>query len=194
MDMNNAWTIAYRKPTANRFQRVTNWTGSWHEAVEMAGLIAEAHPELQVYYVTTAAHEAWEKTQVLGEQWNVDHGNILVDSGKRVRMVDTGAIDADELATWSAAATDAAEAKLIEGYIAAMAKGEPAGDAEAAAYRRAVDRANYEAEAQPTPEQEDAAAGYYPSEAEIDAGVARWEATRAAEALAAAAVPDGGRI
>lgn len=76
------WTLAYRKRTANRFQRVTNWSGTWHQAVQLARVFGEAHPELQVWYVPTAASEANGCPE--------DAGNILVDSGRRVRIRETG--------------------------------------------------------------------------------------------------------
>lgn len=81
------WTIAYRKPHANRFQRVTNWTGTWQEAVDMSGKFREANPELQVWYVST--REAEQTGYVPAD----DIGNILTDSGKRVRIIDDGKLD-----------------------------------------------------------------------------------------------------
>lgn len=86
----NTWTIAYRKPRANRFQRVTNWHGTWAQACELAHDFAEANPELQVFYVPTAASEADGTNPE-------DAGNILVDSGKRVRMIDNGELSGDVL-------------------------------------------------------------------------------------------------
>jgi hypothetical protein len=81
------WTIAYRKPRANRFQRVTNWHGTWNDAYAVAREFANAFPELQVYYVPTLASENGE-----------DAGNVLVDSGKRVRIIDNGSLSGDVLA------------------------------------------------------------------------------------------------
>lgn len=81
-DRRSLWTVAFRKRTANRFQRVTNWSGSWDDAVRMAGVVGEAHPELEIFYTTT--REAEESGYVSDE----DQGNILVDSGKRIRVVD----------------------------------------------------------------------------------------------------------
>jgi hypothetical protein len=119
MDANspNAWTIAYRKRTANRFQRVTNWTGTWQEAFDMARVFSALHPDLQVYYVSSRAHEDHERVELprqvasgemgqhLADAYLVDHGNILVDSGKRVRMTETGTLDPELLpkddATWT---------------------------------------------------------------------------------------------
>lgn len=102
--MTNGWTLAYRKRTANRFQRVTDWAGTWQQARDKAREFGERHPELQVYYVTTAAYEKAEAARLAGQvargemaqdladHWLADHGNLLVDSGKRVRMVDNGTI------------------------------------------------------------------------------------------------------
>lgn len=76
------WTIAYRKRTANRFRRVPGIALTWDEARTLAGKVAHVAPDLQVYYVPTAETETGE-----------DAGNILVDSGKRVRMVETGDLE-----------------------------------------------------------------------------------------------------
>lgn len=81
------WTIAYRKPRANRFLRVTNWSGTWREANEMAGKFAALHPELQVWYTSTRAAEDTNYVQA------EDKGTIMVESGRRVRVVDAGVLD-----------------------------------------------------------------------------------------------------
>jgi len=86
------WTIAWRKPHANRYQRATNWTGTWHQAVNMSRAFAERNPELQVWYVPTLDAE---QTGYVCEE---DRGNILGDNGRRVRIVDNGTIDADLVA------------------------------------------------------------------------------------------------
>lgn len=85
--MNATWTIAYRKPRANRFQRVTNWHGTWNDAYAVARAFAEANPDLQVFYVPS-----------LGSENAEDAGTILVDSGKRVRIIDNGALTGEVLA------------------------------------------------------------------------------------------------
>ena len=91
------WTIAYRRRTANRFVRVTNWAGNWHQAYNLASAFGELHPELQVHYVPTAEYDAEEAREIaagtLSAAYAEDHGNVLVDSGKRVRIVDTGQLD-----------------------------------------------------------------------------------------------------
>lgn len=75
------WTLAYRKPKANRFQRVVNWSGTWHQAVQLARVFAEANPDLQVWYVPTVGSDP--------------DGRILVDSGRRVRIRDNGVLSAE---------------------------------------------------------------------------------------------------
>lgn len=84
------WTLAYRKPTANRFQRVTNWSGTWTQALELAQAFSKAHPELQVWYVPTQASEVNGAAE--------DAGNVMVDSGKRIRIRENGALTETELA------------------------------------------------------------------------------------------------
>lgn len=105
--LTTTWTIAYRKPRANRFQRVANWEGTWAQAREVAQAFAVAHPDLQVYYVPSAASDAAE--------WSApeDRGNVLVDSGRRVRIRETGALTEAELAAVPDAA--GAQARWEEG-------------------------------------------------------------------------------
>jgi hypothetical protein len=80
------WTLAYRKPRANRFQRVTNWCGTWAQSLTMSMVFGAAHPDLEVFYtVTRAAEEA-------GYSNDEDKGNILTGTGRRVRIVDAGTI------------------------------------------------------------------------------------------------------
>jgi hypothetical protein len=103
------WTIAYRRRTANRFQRVTNWSGTWAEAREMAGAFGELYPDLQVWYTMTAAHEqaetirlaakvaSGEYDQEFADRYLEDHRNIMVDSGKRIAIRETGNLPAELL-------------------------------------------------------------------------------------------------
>ncbi|MGH3401039.1 MAG: hypothetical protein ACRDRJ_00725 [Streptosporangiaceae bacterium] len=91
-DAPSTWTIAYRKPRANKFHRVTDWAGTWQQATEMAAMLTRAHPELQVYYVPTKATED-------AQPGREDNGNILIDNGRRdiakwsrVRMTETGTV------------------------------------------------------------------------------------------------------
>jgi hypothetical protein len=81
-DTDDRWTIAFRNPRANRFRRVDDVAVCWHRAHEIAGRVARAHPELQVFYTVTAAAEA------AGDVVPEDRGNLLVDSGRRVRVVE----------------------------------------------------------------------------------------------------------
>lgn len=86
-DTRALWTIAYRKPTANRFQRVTDWCGTWDEARDMGDRFAQLHPKLQVYYVPTAESEA------NGYRAAEDIGTVLNEkTGKRIKIVDTGTL------------------------------------------------------------------------------------------------------
>lgn len=88
------WTIAYRKPRANRFQRATDLELTWTQAYYAAGTFAEAHPNLQVFYVTSRAWEIHSAAEIaagrMAPEYAEDHGNVMVDSGKRVRMIDNG--------------------------------------------------------------------------------------------------------
>lgn len=78
------WTLAYRKPRANRFQRAVNWTGTWAQARELAGTFAAAHPDLQVYYVPSVGSDP--------------DARILTDTGRHVRIRDNGVIPGKILA------------------------------------------------------------------------------------------------
>lgn len=85
------WTLAFRKRTANRFQRVTNWSGTWAQARELAFTFSKANPELAVYYVPTLESEVHGAPE--------DAGNVLVEgTGKRIRIRDNGILSAEILA------------------------------------------------------------------------------------------------
>jgi hypothetical protein len=96
------WTLAYRNPRANRFQRVTNWSGTWHQAHELASIFGQANPGLQVWYTTTLATEQRQAAEIaagtLRPDYAEDHGNIMLDSGKRIRVFDNGTLSAEILA------------------------------------------------------------------------------------------------
>ena len=96
--MINTWTIAYRKPRANHFCRVTNWQGTWHQALELSRTFTTANPGLEVWYVPTADAERSDPE---------DQGNILVETGRRVKIRETGTLPAEIIAQ----APDAAAAK-----------------------------------------------------------------------------------
>lgn len=104
---NNGWTIAYRKPRANRFIRPTNFTGTWAQAKALASVFAEANPEMQVYYVPS------REAELAGAVAVEDIANVLVDSGKRVRIVEQGEVGAELIARVPAA--DVAQARWIAG-------------------------------------------------------------------------------
>ncbi|MEU8086326.1 hypothetical protein AB0B57_22290 [Micromonospora sp. NPDC049101] len=96
------WTIAYRKPRANHFKRAANFAGTWHQAREVAAMFMEANPDLQVYYVTTASTEQDEAARIaagtLGAEYADDHGNVMLDNGKRIKVRETGQLSPELLA------------------------------------------------------------------------------------------------
>lgn len=89
-DRRSIWTIAFRKRTANRFQRVTNWSGSWDAAVRMAGVFAKTNGDLEIYFTIT------REAEMSGHGSTEDNGNILTDAGKRIRIVDNAELS-DEI-------------------------------------------------------------------------------------------------
>lgn len=97
----DSWTIAYRKRTANHFKRANNWSGTWAEAVEMARVFGDLHPEYQIWYTTTTEYERWVVAEVNAGTLHADYlddvANIMVDSGKRIRVRETGVIDVESL-------------------------------------------------------------------------------------------------
>lgn len=107
----NTWTVAYRNPRANHFKRVTDWSGTWDEACQMAGRVGAAHPELEVWYTSTKASEdaGWVHPD--------DCGNILVPSkrsryaSRRVQMRETGRLS-DVLTLPTQAAAEAGRSMI----------------------------------------------------------------------------------
>lgn len=86
------WTLAYRKPRANKFHRVTNWCGTWHEAYAMADRFRDVVGEdTEIYYVPSKAAED------SGYSYPEDHANILMYNGRRVRMTETGTLPSELL-------------------------------------------------------------------------------------------------
>jgi hypothetical protein len=83
-DTQTGWTVAWRKRTANRFQRATDVNVTWAQSLLLADRLSAARPELQVYYVPTRAAE------LAGRVVTEDHQNILTETRKRVRVADTG--------------------------------------------------------------------------------------------------------
>lgn len=70
------WTVVTRVKRGRFFRPVANVpTGlGWREAVEVAGAIIRAYPELDVWYVPTQE----------SEQFPEDRDNILMETGRRV--------------------------------------------------------------------------------------------------------------
>ncbi len=98
--MNKIWTIAYRKPTGPWFQRV-DLELTWAQAYHLAGDLMKIRPDLQVYYVTTRAHDDrrvadWAAVGFASgpeRDRAEDAHNILNDKGKRVAVKGTGKLD-----------------------------------------------------------------------------------------------------
>lgn len=82
--MEATWTVAYRKPKANRFLRIDGIALSWDAATELAAEVQEAMPGYQVYYIPTAEYDAHRSSE--------DAFNILVDSGRRVKIKEGGVL------------------------------------------------------------------------------------------------------
>lgn len=81
----NYWTIAYRRSLkSNRFLRVGGLALSWDAATELANDFAEAMPGYQVFYVPNATYDAAHPSE--------DSFNILVDSGRRVKIKEGGVL------------------------------------------------------------------------------------------------------
>ena len=98
------WTVAWRNPRANRFLRA-DLGMTWTQAHDLAGELAAAHPELQVFYTTNALSETDGHTNA------DDAGNIMVDSGRRIRIVDTTADRYPAALTAKLAAAETAAAR-----------------------------------------------------------------------------------
>lgn len=96
------WTIAYRNPRANHFRRVTNWSGTWHQSVEMAKIFLAANPGIQVWTVPAEECERDQAARIArGELqdhgYSEDWGNILLANGRRVKMRETGSLPVEIL-------------------------------------------------------------------------------------------------
>lgn len=78
------WTVAYRKSKhANHFKRLPLQM-TWQEAVDLSVVILHLYPELSsVWYVPTRQAELTDSV------CKEDKGNVLAESGKRIRMIDT---------------------------------------------------------------------------------------------------------
>jgi hypothetical protein len=80
------WTLAYRKPTGPVFHRVTDWCGTWQQAHDLTGEFMQSHPGLEVWYTVT------REAELDGYSSPEDIGNIMVSSGRRIRIADNGTI------------------------------------------------------------------------------------------------------
>jgi len=76
------WTIAFRNPRANRFIRVAELDLTWHQAVALADVYGHLHPGQQIYYLGNA------KAETGGFVCEEDRGNILAETGRRVKVTD----------------------------------------------------------------------------------------------------------
>lgn len=75
------WTIAVRKPCANRFLRFDHAV-SWDQATELARHYMAANPGMECYYTVN------RQAELDGYSNDDDAGNILTHTGRRVRVVD----------------------------------------------------------------------------------------------------------
>lgn len=97
-----AWTLAWRNSKyGNRLVRATNWSGTWTQAmylgaVQLEALRSHGHPRAQVFYVVTRASEDRERREIAAGRLPAhraeDLGNVLMDSGRRVAMHDSGSL------------------------------------------------------------------------------------------------------
>jgi hypothetical protein len=86
---NPFWTIAYRTGTDPYFHRVNDWNGTWEQAYAKSGEFAHSHPDYSIYYIPT------RDAEMAGYGDKEDIGNILLDNGQRVHIVDDGSINAE---------------------------------------------------------------------------------------------------
>lgn len=76
----NVWTYGYRRPTANRIFRVLDWSGSWQDAKAEGTTLAERHPALRFYLLTTKEYDDTHPSE--------DSHNFLECNGRRIRIAD----------------------------------------------------------------------------------------------------------
>lgn len=94
----NSWTIAYRMSKhANHFKRAANWSGTWNGARIMAAEFEANHPGAEVWYVPTLEAEGYQRQMIESGAWESsglvdDWGNILLESGKRIKIRETGSV------------------------------------------------------------------------------------------------------
>lgn len=77
-EVGGRWTVAFRKPRANRFLRVSGLNLIWDDAVWLSHRLESMVPGLQVWFVQAASDDQTDPA-------------IRTDSGKMVRVVETGA-------------------------------------------------------------------------------------------------------
>lgn len=126
------WTIAFRNPRANRFRRVTNWNGTWDQASELARAYVTLYPQLQVWVTTT------KEAEDAGYTVEEDRGTIMVESGRRVKVIDNAELTAAELAKLQvitferigreAALADEPAAPSVNAKVQAALEGRTVGD------------------------------------------------------------------
>lgn len=81
------WTVAYRKTHANRFERVGGIALDWDAATELAIEVHEALGDgYEVYYLPN------RQAELDGFVFPEDIGTVLVESGKRVPIKETGVL------------------------------------------------------------------------------------------------------
>jgi hypothetical protein len=107
-DRRTNWTLVYRNPQVNHFERVTNWSGTWPQAHLLVLAFAELHPGLQVLDAPTTTYErqrtreimsrvtSGEYTQREADAFLADNRTVLVD-GQRVPVRETGTLSPEEL-------------------------------------------------------------------------------------------------
>ncbi|QNJ56946.1 hypothetical protein SEA_REINDEER_155 [Mycobacterium phage Reindeer] len=80
------WTIAYRNRRANHFKRAQDLATDWHSAMAKAGAIKERLPHLDIWVLQT------REAENAGYACAEDCGNILLETGKRIAVRDTGSL------------------------------------------------------------------------------------------------------
>lgn len=74
------WTYGYRKPTANRIFRVSDWCGTWDEARDRATRVG-ADSSAHFFVLTTRTYDDLHPSE--------DSHNLLMSNGKRISLVET---------------------------------------------------------------------------------------------------------
>lgn len=82
----DGWTIVTIAEGATYGVRYADLDTSWVGASAVAGIVASLHPDLRVFYTSSATSE------VDGRTWPEDRGHIMEDDGTRVPVADIGKI------------------------------------------------------------------------------------------------------